>query len=51
MFLALSAGCGSVFDDHAEGNRRVVMPLEGLWWADAIGAFTSARDMARGIGR
>jgi hypothetical protein len=25
----------------------VVMPLEGLWWADDMGTFTTARDKAR----
>ncbi|MFY0407910.1 GyrI-like domain-containing protein [Solicola sp. PLA-1-18] len=29
------------------GRDHVVMPLEGLWWADDLDAFTSARDKAR----
>jgi hypothetical protein len=29
------------------GRDYVVMPLEGLWWADDMDAFTSARDKAR----
>lgn len=29
------------------GRDYVVPPLEGLWWADDMDAFTSARDMAR----
>jgi len=29
------------------GRDYVVMPLEGLWWADDMDAFTSARDKSR----
>ncbi len=29
------------------GRDYVVMPLEGLWWADDMDAFTSARDRTR----
>lgn len=29
------------------GRDHTVMPLEGLWWADDMAAFTSARDKAR----
>ena len=29
------------------GRDYVVMPLEGLWWADDMETFTSARDKAR----
>lgn len=29
------------------GRDYVVMPLEGLWWAEDMDAFTSARDKAR----
>ncbi|MEU7813036.1 GyrI-like domain-containing protein [Pseudonocardia sp. NPDC049154] len=29
------------------GRDYVVMPLEGLWWAEDMGAFTAARDKAR----
>jgi hypothetical protein len=29
------------------GRDYVVMPLEGLWWADDMDAFTTARDKAR----
>jgi hypothetical protein len=29
------------------GRDYVVMPLEGLWWADDMDTFTSARDKAR----
>jgi hypothetical protein len=29
------------------GRDYVVMPLEGLWWADDMGSFTDARDKAR----
>lgn len=31
--------------DH--GRDYVVMPLEGLWWADDMAAFTTARDKSR----
>ncbi|MFC7533242.1 GyrI-like domain-containing protein [Actinoplanes sp. GCM10030250] len=31
----------------ALGRDYVVMPLEGLWWADDMDAFTSSRDKAR----
>ncbi|QCR20881.1 GyrI-like domain-containing protein [Agrococcus sp. SGAir0287] len=30
-----------------EGRDFVVMPLEGLWWADDMAAFTHERDKAR----
>lgn len=29
------------------GRDHVVMPLEGLWWADDLGSFTTARDKSR----
>jgi hypothetical protein len=29
------------------GRDYVVMPLEGLWWADDMGTFTTARDKTR----
>lgn len=29
------------------GRDYVVMPLEGLWWADEMDAFTTARDKSR----
>jgi hypothetical protein len=29
------------------GRDHVVMPLEGLWWAEDMGAFTAARDKSR----
>jgi hypothetical protein len=29
------------------GRDHVVMPLEGLWWADDMATFTTARDKAR----
>lgn len=29
------------------GRDYVVPPLEGLWWADEMGAFTTARDKSR----
>ncbi|WP_308121777.1 GyrI-like domain-containing protein [Actinotalea ferrariae] len=29
------------------GRDHTVMPLEGLWWADDMSTFTSARDKAR----
>ncbi|WP_069386139.1 GyrI-like domain-containing protein [Cellulosimicrobium cellulans] len=29
------------------GRDHVVMPLEGLWWADDMATFTSARDKSR----
>jgi hypothetical protein len=29
------------------GRDYVVMPLEGLWWADDMGTFTAARDKSR----
>lgn len=29
------------------GRDHVVMPLEGLWWADRVEAFTTARDKTR----
>lgn len=29
------------------GRDYVVMPLEGLWWADEMDAFTAARDKSR----
>lgn len=29
------------------GRDYVVMPLEGLWWADDMAAFTAARDKSR----
>lgn len=29
------------------GRDHVVMPLEGLWWADDMDVFTSARDKSR----
>ncbi|HLU58738.1 MAG TPA: GyrI-like domain-containing protein [Pseudonocardia sp.] len=29
------------------GRDHVVMPLEGLWWADDLSAFTTARDKSR----
>jgi hypothetical protein len=29
------------------GRDHVVMPLEGLWWADDMDAFTAARDKSR----
>lgn len=29
------------------GRDYVVMPLEGLWWADDLAAFTTARDPSR----
>jgi hypothetical protein len=29
------------------GRDHVVMPLEGLWWAEDMAAFTGARDKAR----
>lgn len=31
----------------ATGEDHVVMPLEALWWADDMAAFTTARDKAR----
>jgi len=31
----------------ASGRDYVVMPLEGLWWADAMASFTDARDKTR----
>lgn len=32
------------FTAKALGRDHVVMPLEGLWWADDMGSFTDARD-------
>ncbi|GAA0798874.1 hypothetical protein Sya03_13660 [Spirilliplanes yamanashiensis] len=32
---------------RALGRDYVVMPLEGLWWADDMDAFTAARDKSR----
>jgi hypothetical protein len=35
------------FASKRAGRDYVVMPLEGLWWADDMSAFTSARDKSR----
>lgn len=35
------------FAGRALGRDHVVMPLEGLWWADDMGSFTAARDKTR----
>ncbi|OCG73919.1 GyrI-like domain-containing protein [Microbacterium sediminis] len=35
------------FASKAAGRDYVVPPLEGLWWADDMAAFTSARDKSR----
>ncbi|EHY90201.1 GyrI-like domain-containing protein [Saccharomonospora azurea] len=35
------------FASKRAGRDHVVMPLEGLWWADDMDAFTSARDKSR----
>jgi hypothetical protein len=35
------------FASKALGRDHVVMPLEGLWWADDMASFTDARDKAR----
>ena len=35
------------FASKGEGRDFVVMPLEGLWWADDMAAFTRARDKSR----
>lgn len=32
---------------HDLGRDHVVMPLEGLWWADDMAAFTTVRDKSR----
>jgi hypothetical protein len=32
---------------HTLGRDYVVMPLEGLWWADDMATFTAARDKSR----
>lgn len=32
------------FASKSEGRDYVVPPLEGLWWADDMGSFTTARD-------
>ncbi|MPV50003.1 hypothetical protein GCG21_08285 [Pseudactinotalea sp. HY160] len=38
---------GLKFASRDAGRDYVVPPLEGLWWADDIAAFTSARDKSR----
>jgi hypothetical protein len=35
------------FAGKALGRDHVVMPLEGLWWADDMSTFTSARDKSQ----
>lgn len=35
------------FASKAAGRDYAVMPLEGLWWADDMDAFTSARDTSQ----
>lgn len=35
------------FASKAAGRDYVVPPLEGLWWADDMAAFTTARDKSR----
>lgn len=35
------------FASKAAGRDYAVMPLEGLWWADDMAAFTTARDKSR----
>lgn len=35
------------FASKADGRDYVVPPLEGLWWADDMRAFTTARDKTR----
>ncbi len=35
------------FASKGEGRDYVVPPLEGLWWADDMAAFTGARDKGR----
>ncbi|WP_380168071.1 GyrI-like domain-containing protein [Jannaschia sp. R86511] len=35
------------FDSKQRGRDYVVPPLEGLWWAEDMAAFTAARDKSR----
>ncbi|WP_119697124.1 GyrI-like domain-containing protein [Microbacterium halotolerans] len=35
------------FASKSDGRDYVVPPLEGLWWADDMSAFTTARDKSR----
>ncbi|MEV4279093.1 GyrI-like domain-containing protein [Actinoplanes xinjiangensis] len=35
------------FAARRQGRDHVVMPLEGLWWADDMDSFTTARDKSR----